>query len=238
MKYLLLALAGTLLIIGLAGSVRRTKRRADWPDAIRAVVVEGRDRGWVEAFDARRRQPLAAHDPRWKPIFGQLLIQPRQGAIGDPDGGWQRDGGDDYAFRDSVLEGNVEIVVDGWWDGQGSIGALAMVQSAPPHRLYEAALFRGRLTLFYFIGPAPDQYVILGASPEPPVGSGHYRIVLRLQRTADQWRIAGRLLDPARQYAPVAEVIATDGRLTSGGPGIGILGGTSFITGMAVREVP
>jgi hypothetical protein len=224
-------------------SSRDESVRAALSAAIRNVVDPTREKGWVETFDLPRSQPLSEYDPRWVPLFGRLLVDARLGAvIGDPEGGWERDGGDDYAFRTTDLPvGNVEVVVDGWWDGKGSLGIQGAVQPEPPHRLYEATLWRGRLTLIYFVGPGPDQFEILAESPEPPVRKGHYRIVLRMERESDSWALRARLLDPTRLYAVIAQAVASDSRLPDGGYGIGLLGGggpkSSHITGIAIRQL-
>jgi hypothetical protein len=242
------AVAGVALVLVATTALARWKfgrdaqLRAQQADAIRAVVDTTREAGWVETFDAARSQSLSGYDSRWRPIFGRLLVDRQLGAaIGDPEGGWERDGGDDYSFRsDTAALSSVEIVVDGWWDGQGSIGAEGAVQSQPPHQLYEATLWRGRLALIYFAGPTPDRFEILAESREPAVEKGFYRLTLAMERGPDGWHLRARLLDPAHQYRVLGEATASDTRLPPGAQGIGILGGggrrSSYITGIAVRN--
>ena len=221
-------------------AAREVRTRAERVAAILAVIDTSKGPGWVETFQSPQTRSLSDHDRRWRPIFGQLLVDPRRGAMGDPEGGWERDGGDDYAFRAvDVPGGSVEIVVDGWWDGDGSIGVQGAVQASPPHQLYEAALWRGRLALIYFSGPAPDQFETLAESSEWPVGAGYYRIAFRMEKSGSRWLLRARLLNPAAGYAILAEATASDDRLPGGGQGIGILGGgaSSFISGIAVKAL-
>ncbi|MGH7679480.1 MAG: hypothetical protein ACRENU_13500 [Gemmatimonadaceae bacterium] len=209
--------------------------------AIKSVVAAG-DVGWVEAFQASQRMPLTEHDARWQPLFGRLLVEPDVGAIGDPEGGWERDGGDDYSFRfpDAPLS-DAEIFLDGWWDGRGSIGAQIAVQREAPHRLYEATLWRGKLALIYFEGPTPDRFEVLAESPEPVVPRGYYRLAFCVMRENAKWSLRATLLDPSNNHAVLARASASDGRLGPGGYGIGVLGGggprSSHVTGIAVRGV-
>src|SRR5688500_5713784 len=101
----IVALSAALIVAAAVADIRwksekDARARAAWSDAIRTVVDTTREPGWVETFDAARAQPLAEYDARWRPLFGRLLVDSRLAAvIGDPEGGWQRDGGDDYAFR-------------------------------------------------------------------------------------------------------------------------------------------
>ena len=231
------AVGVALLVRAWTGS-RDARARAGWSSAITAVIDTTREAGWIETFEAPRSQPLTTFDPRWRPIFGNLQVNARLGAaIGDRN---PEDGGDDYAYRaTNVPTGSVEIVVDGWWDGRGSIGAEGAVQADPPHRLYEAALWQGKLSLFYFHGPAPNQYEALAVSPELDVARGHYRIVLRMLRRDDAWELSATLRDPRNGYAVVGEVSATDNRLGDGAQGIGILGQapSCYVTGIAVRAL-
>lgn len=238
----LVVMAALALAVNLRWRTSRdAKGRAARAAAILRVVDTTSEGGWVETFTTPQSQPLAGYDPRWRPIFGRIIVDKRLGAaIGDPEGGWQRDGGDDYAFRATdAPTGSVQIVMDGWWDGVGSIGTQGAVQADPPHRLYEATLWRGKLTLVYFVGPRPDQFEILTESPPLPVKKGFYRLVLCMDRSAEGWKLSASLRDPARDYTVVGHVSATDSRLGLGGQGIGILGGggtrSSYITGIAVR---
>ena len=213
--------------------------RAGRSAAIRSVFDTTQARGWIETFESATTRPLVDYDPRWRRLFGNVLVDPR-GAIGDPEGGWERDGGDDYAWRATdTPTGSVEITLDGWWDGQGSIGVQAAVQPEPPHRLYEAALWRGRLALIYFTGPQPDSFEVLAESEPLPVRAGHYRLVLRADLDSAGWRLDARLLETARGLAQIARISASDQRLGPGTQGLGILGGggSSYLTGMAVRDL-
>jgi hypothetical protein len=198
--------------------------------------------GWLETFPARTSVPLAEYDPRWRPIFGRLLVDGRlEAAAGDPEGGWLRDRGNDYAFRSDGPRGSVEITAAIWWDGTGGIGVQGAVQPEPPHQFYEAVLWEGRLALIYFIGPGPDQYELLARSTQPPVGRGHYRIVYRLERSDGSWRMQALLQDATGQGEGevLASAGATDDRLGEGAQGIGILSGgaSSYISGVAVRRL-
>lgn len=221
---------------------RASARRAEAAASIRSVVDPTDSSAWVETFDATRSLPLDQYASGWQDIFGRVLVDKRLGAaIGDPDGGWQRDGGDDYAFRPDSLESSaVRIVIDGWWDGQGSIGALGAVQPNPPHRFYEATLWRGRLALNYFIGPRPEHFEVLAESAGPLHGAGFYRLVFCLERSDAGWRLSATLQDPVAGYRVVGQVSVMDARLGNGGQGIGLLGGGgtsgSHITGMAVSS--
>ena len=242
--------AGGLLLASalLAGAVLRwhagndAEARRRWKAAIRATFDPARDSGWIETFETDRTVPLGEHDPRWRPLFGRLLVDRRlAAAVGDPEGGWERDGGDDYAFRVAqVPAGSVEITVDGWWDGMGSFGAQGAVQPDPPHRLYEAAVWRGRLSLIHFIGPGPDKYEVLAESPPLGIGAGFYRLTFCMDRSVVGWQLRALLGDPSRENAIIAHVAARDGRLGAGGQGIGLLGGGggrhSYITGISVRQ--
>lgn len=244
------ALAALLLVAAMALAIaltnvarqdrdqRETTARAA---AIRGVVDTTGGGGWLLTFDGQRSRPLAELDPRWRPIFGRLLVDGSLGAVvGDPDGGWQRDGGDDYAFRpaDSTMS-DAHIVVDGWWDGRGSIGAQGAVQAAPPHRLYEATLWRGKLAIIYFSGPRPDQYEVLAESSQGAPGPGWFRIFFCMARRQQAWLLHAVLQD-ANGGRRIAEVSARDSRLPPGGQGIGILGPGgrqgSRITGIAVSH--
>ena len=220
---------------------RRARLAARWDAAIHAVMSSPRDSGWVETFASTRSMPLSRYDGRWRDLFGRMLVERgTSAAIGDPEGGWQHDGGDDYAFRASdTPTGNVEITMDGWWDGIGSLGVQGAVQLQPPHRLYEAALWRGTLALVYFIGPTPDRYEVLAEAPGRTLTQGYYRLEFCLVQGESGWRLRARLRDALRDYAVVRELSATDNRLPGGVQGIGVLGGggrrSSHITGMAVR---
>ena len=197
----------------------------------------------METFDSDRLRPLSEHDPRWQPLFGRVLVHPAlEAAVGDPERGWLQDGGDDYAFRvEDIPLGSVEIVADGWWDGHGSFGALGAVQNTPPHRLYEAALWRGRLALIYFAGPGPADFELLAESRGSAVRRGFYRLVFCLDRRDAGWDLRAALQDPRRAYASVARAAALDDHLGPGGQGIGMLGGGGdrgpHITSIAVRDV-
>ena len=232
------------LVARSARNARDARSRAARAAAIRSVFDPSRDSGWIETFETERTLPLSAYDRRWKNIFGNMLVNARlAAAIGDPEGGWIKDGGDDYAFRTTdVPSGSIEITLDGWFTGEGSLSAVGAAQAEAPHRFYEAALWRGRgrLSLIYFRGPAPDQFDVLAETPDLPVRRGYYRIVFRMLRTPDGWQLDARLLDPEKGYAVVGEVSATDNRLGDGGQGIGILsgGGTTHVTGLAVRTLP
>ena len=242
--------AGLLALGGLAAALLwiRSQRlqleraRTHATAAIRAVIDTTRDDGWVETFEGDRAMPLSELDRRWRPLFGQVLTDPRRGAVGDPQGGWQRDGGDDYVFRvTDTPTGDVVIVADGWWDGIGSLGVQGMVQAEPPHRLYEAAIWRGKLALVYFIGPGPDQYEILAESADLKLGSGNYRLVLCIRRAEAAWQLKASVREPGADFRVLATVSASDGRLGKGGQGIGMLGGggpqSSFFRGLAVRNL-
>jgi hypothetical protein len=234
--------AGGALALGWrAVSAERQAER--WDAAIQSAFDTSRAPGWVETFRSSRPVPLSEYDARWQPLFGRLVVDPRlSAAVGDAEGGWQRDGGDDYAFRlRDTPRGSVEITVDGWWDGIGSIGVQGAVQDSAPHQLYEAALWRGTLSLVHFIGPAPDRFEVLAEAPGDTLGAGHYRIQFCLDRRDAEWAMVARLLDPDAGYAVIREVRARDGRLGEGGQGIGLLGGggrrASYVTGMAVRDL-
>jgi hypothetical protein len=237
---------GVIILLVTAGQAWRNGRasalRAESAASIRSVVDPTDTSAWVETFDAPRSQPLEQYDSRWQGIFGRVLVEERLGAaIGDPDGGWQRDGGDDYAFRPGSQESSaVRIVVDGWWDGQGSIGALGAVQANPPHRFYEATLWRGRLALNYFVGPRPEHFEVLAESAGPPLGSGFYRLVFCLHRSDGGWRLSATLQDPVAGYRVVRQASVIDARLGNGSQGIGLLGSGgqrgSRITGMVVSS--
>lgn len=238
-------LAGAFIVLALTimlmvwKSARDARARDAWSAAISAVVDTTREDGWIETFQTPHTQPLSTFDPRWRHIFGNLIVDSRRAAaIGDPEGGWQRDRGDDYAFRASdIFPGSVNIVMDGWWDGDGSIGVQGAVQLDPPHRLYEAALWRGKLLLLYFYGPRPVDFEILAESPSLDLSSGHYRIILEMDLADGVWRLSASLNDPSDGYAEIARVAAFDNRLDIGAQGIGILGGgaSSYVTGIAVR---
>ncbi|HYC51576.1 MAG TPA: hypothetical protein VEB19_10755 [Gemmatimonadaceae bacterium] len=217
--------------------------RHHWNAAIRATFDPSRDLGWIETFETTRTMPLAEYDPRWQPLFGRLLVDRRLSAvIGDPEGGWQLDGGDDYAFRAlDVPVGSVEMTVDGWWDGHGSIGAQIAVQRTPPHQLYEAALWRGRIALIHFIGPTPDRYEVLAESVDStPLAAGFYRLQVCAELNASVWRLRAVLRDPLSGYRIIRQVSASDGRLPEGFQGIGLLGSggprASYVTGIVVRS--
>lgn len=240
----LLIVAVVALAVALTNVARQERDRresAARAAAIRGVIDTSGGGGWLLTFDGQRSRPLAELDSRWRPIFGRLLVDGSLGAVvGDPDGGWQRDGGDDYAFRpgDSTMT-DERIVLDGWWDGQGSIGAQGAVQAAPPHRLYEATLWRGKLAIIYFSGPRPDQYEVLAESSQGVSGPGRYRIFFCMSRRQQAWLLHAVLQD-ANGSRRIAEVSARDSRLPPGGQGIGILGPGgrrgSRITGIAVSH--
>lgn len=238
---LVVAVVGAVLAGFRVRSARQMRTAADRSAAIRAVFDPTVAAGWVETFEADEEALLVDHDPRWQRLFGELVIDPhRQAAIGDEEGSWQRDKGDDYAYR--VMEvptGSVEIVMEGWWDGEGSIAVQGAVQAEPPHRLYEATLWRGRMGLIYFEGPAPTDFTYLAESTGPMVGRGFYRVVFRMERLDSMWHMHALLQDPAAGYRTLADVSASDSRLGEGGQGIGILGGgrSSYITGISVRAL-
>ena len=242
-----LALVVVAVVVGVAvaglrvRSGRQARTAAERSASMRAVLDTTGAAGWVETFEVEQETRLVDHDPRWQRLFGELVIDPRlQAAIGDGEGGWQRDKGDDYAFRlAGVPTGSVEIVMEGWWDGKGSIAVQGAVQADPPHRLYEATLWRGRMGLIYFDGPAPTDFEYLAESTGTTVGRGYYRIVFRMEKVGAMWHLRAILQDPADDYRTLAEVTATDDRLAEGGQGIGILGGgrSSYVTGIAVRAL-
>jgi hypothetical protein len=246
-----IAIGGFVLVLaGIAAFALQRRSASDaearrrWKEAIRTAFDPARDSGWVETFETTRSMPLGEYDPRWRPLFGRLLVdRGLAAAIGDPEGGWERDGGDDYAFRESdAPTGSIEMTVDGWWDGQGSIGAQVAVQRTPPHRLYEAALWRGRLALIHFIGPTPDRFEVIGQSADTAaLGAGFYRLVICAERTDSAWHLNAVLRDPAANYRILRRTSAVDARLPQGVQGIGLLGGGgrrgSYVTGIVVRSL-
>lgn len=218
-------------------TARERHARSVCSSTISSVIDTIREPGWGQRFEATDTQRLTTFDPRWQPIFGRLMVDSRLVAlVGDPG---DEDGGDDYAFRAvEVPTGSVEIVVDGWWNGSGAIGAEGAVQREPPHRLYEAALWQRKLWILYFRGPAPSQYETLAESQPLPVSRGCFRIVFHMVRQGGRWHLRATLERPARGET-VASVSAIDGRLGEGAQGVGILsrGGGSYITGIAVRSL-
>jgi hypothetical protein len=239
---------GLTLVIGAAVAVLLTARgmgaaraRAARAESLRAVIDTTREPGWIDTFASARSQPLSEYDPRWRALFGRILVDGSRGAaFGDPEGGWEADGGDDYAFRTGAADtGDVEMVMDARWDGHGSVGVQGAVQEDAPHRLYEATLWRGRLALIYFIGPTPDRFEILAESRERPVPSGSYRLAFCLHREGTGRRLRAVLRDPDNPQRIHATVEALDRRLRGGLQGIGMLGGGglrgSHVTGVAVR---
>ena len=208
--------------------------------ALHALVDARAGESWAQTFEESEAGPLIERDPSWRPLFGSLLIDGgRRALIGDPAGDWSVDRGDDYAFRLDRPVGPAELVIDGWWDGIGSIGVQGAVQADAPHRLYEATLWRGRLGLIYFAGPAPTDFEYLAESANEPLEAGYYRLILRMEREAGGWHLTATVQDPDEGYRTLAQVEARDARLGEGGQGIGILGGgaSSYVTGIAVRAL-
>lgn len=232
MRRVLIALAILVIVVVIAAIALRLSRRArdararaDGFAAISATIDILRDRAWIERFETERARPLVEHDRRWQRLFGNVLVDPRLGAVGDPEGGWVLDGGDDYAFRlDDVPSGSIELVAHGWWNGDGAIGVQAAVQPAPPHRLYEATLWRQRLEILYFHGPEPDRFEVLAASPHLDIGPGHYLIRLHVEFDAGA-TLSASLAPLDEPDRPLARITARDDRLGPGGVGIGLLGG-------------
>lgn len=230
------AVSGGAVFWRAAGERAALERVAAFRSAMNASSVSG----WVQTFDDADGAALTERDARWQPLFGTLRFDARRRAlIGDPAGGWDVDRGDDYAFRLDRPMASAELVVDGWWDGEGAIGVQGAVQANAPHRLYEATLWRGRLGLIYFEGPEPSDFEYLAESENEPVRKGHYRLVLRMEREDSVWQLTATLQDPRAGYRTIAQVTARDARLDAGGQGVGILGkgASSYITGIAVREL-
>jgi hypothetical protein len=245
-----LAIIVLLLVVALGVALWRwrsaveDRARRQWKDAIRSVLDTTREPGWLETFEATGTMPLTEYDRRWRPLFGSLLVHGGlAAAIGDPQGGWQHDGGDDYAFRAAdVPSGSVEMTVDGYWDGHGSVAGQVAVQLAPPHRLYEATLWRGGVALIYFVGPTPDKYVVLAESTDPMrLSRGFYRLQFCAERRDTSWHLRAIVRSPGTGYRILRQVSAIDSRLGDGVQGIGLLGGggsnASYVTGVAVRSL-
>lgn len=196
--------------------------------------------GWAETFDrpVDRPTPLSEYDPSWTRLFGSLEVLPGRQVAAGTEG--TEDGRDDYAFfrRDPPL-GDVEITVEGWWGGGWrSLGVQGVVQPEPPHRLYEAALWEGAFSLFYFRGPEPGDYETLSRTEVGDLDPGFYRIIFTTTHEDGMWTLAARLL-AADGNREVARVVASDDRLPeSGYQGIGVLSGRrTFLTGIAVRAL-
>lgn len=196
--------------------------------------------GWAEVFrtPVDRAIPLPEYAAGWQRLFGALEVVPGLRVAAATEG--NEDGGDDYAFyrRDPPL-GSAEITMEGWWGGEWrSFAVQGVVQPDPPHRLYEAALWKGELSLFYFYGPRSADYESLGGVEVGELDPGFYRITFRTEHDGAAWH-----LDAALTALPdervVARVEATDARLPgSGYQGIGLLSGRrSFVSGIAVRAL-
>lgn len=235
-----LAAAGVMSGAAVVWRVSHERAAGERVAAFRSVLDTTAAGGWMQAFDETEAAFLTERDPRWQRLFGALRFDPRRRAlVGDPAGGWDVDRGDDYAFRLDRPMGPAELVIDGWWDGEGAIGVQGAVQADAPHRLYEATLWRGRLGIIYFEGPEPSDFEYLAESDNEPVRKGSYRLVFRMEREESDWRLTATLQDPRDGHRTIAEVTARDARLGPGGQGVGILGGgaSSYITGIAVREL-
>lgn len=214
------------IAVGAHRRARVAEARAAGAAAVAATIDTAVAAAWIEGFNVDRERPLTDYDARWHRLFGNVLLHPRMGAVGDPEGGWVLDGGDDYAFRiDDVPAKDVELVAHAWWNGKGAVGVQAAVQADPPHRLYEATLWRRRLEILYFHGPEPDKFEILAASADLDVGAGHYLIRLRVTFDSAGAALRAQLAALDRPDQPLAIIEARDSRLGPGGVGIGLLGG-------------
>jgi hypothetical protein len=234
--------AAVVALLGALWWVRRDPRPHPstiprWDQETVARLSEG---GWSETFERHvsRPTPLPEYDPRWQRLFGSLEVVPEFGAAAGSEG--FEDGGDDYAFyRFDPPMGNVEITLDGWWGGEWrSLGVQGVVQPDPPHRLYEAALWEGAFSIFYFEGPLPSDYLTLGQVEVGELPRGFYRIRFRNEHDGEAWRLTAELID-LESGRSVAEVEGRDARLPSAGyQGMGVLSGRrTMVTGMAVRRI-
>lgn len=197
--------------------------------------------GWAETFSRplASRVPLIEYDSTWVPIFGRLEVDPELASAVANEG--SEDGGDDYAFRRiGAPMGDAELVVEGWWAGDWrGLGAEAVVQPDPPHRLYEAALYKDALHLFYFFGPEPGDYETLAVTAlEPAPKPGFYRIVFRTRHDGERWTLEARLAD-ARSGEELGRVEGEHDALPpTGYHGIGLLStGNALVSGVAVRPI-
>jgi hypothetical protein len=216
-------------------------RPAEIPRWDRRTVDSLSAGGWAERFDGplAGRVPLTEYDSTWVPIFGRLEVDPKLGAAVASSG--MEDDGDDYAFR---LVGDPmsasELTVEGWWAGDWqSLGAEAVVQPEPPHRLYEAAFWKGRLDLLHFVGPGTGDYETLaGVELAERPGPGFYRIVFRTEHDGESWQLDARLV-AVSSGEELASVEANHAGLPSTGyHGIGLLSaGRALVTGVAVRPL-